>query len=447
MAEPAGYRDHGPGDDTRRHSSHKRTRGDDEHDVKYARRRYDGDDEKSISDERTRDSDYDHGPQNKRQEQQSNPATGSKSRSDHRSLARSPSPSPTRHHHSHHHHHHHRRHRPSAPPANTTPDELPFGSRRLLRSDLENFRSLLAQYLEIQKQKDMAALDEREVKGRWKSFVGKWNRGELAEGWYHPETLADARRNGLGAVAAVAATAAVGEQGDASSALRLLPPTLPHSRREREVSDGGSSSAMRLKEDEEEDDEDNENEDEDDDGYGPTLPPGDTSDASRSARRGPAIPNLQDLALRREAVDEERMSGVDQLRLARKADRAEQRERLEDLAPRADAGTRERRLEKRREVNDKMRGFRERSPGNVGEVGEAELMGGGGGGAGGGGDEIVEYKRVQEAARRRRSEREVRREEEARAKAAEREVRMEEYRRREESTMKVLRQIARERFG
>ncbi|XXG95641.1 hypothetical protein Hte_001910 [Hypoxylon texense] len=482
MAEPAGYRHHGPGDDTRRHSSHKRTRGEDEDYVKYARRRYDGDDEKSISgrrddgskrrslsprdgvqrekrhrnrrdayrrDERPRDSGYDDASRSKRQEQKSIPITGSKPRSDRRSLARSPSPPSTRHHHSHSHsrhhhqrHHHHRRHRSSAHPTDT-PDELPFGSRPLQRSDLENFRPLLAQYLEVQKQKDIAGMDEREVKGRWKSFVGKWNHGELAEGWYHPETLVEARRNGLGAAAP-----AGGEHGDASSSSRP-PPTVPSDRKGREGSDGGSSSAMRPKnEEEQEDDSDESGDDDDDDGYGPILPPGDSSDANaRSARRGPGIPSLQDLALRREAIDEERTNSIDQLRLARKADRAEQRERLDDLAPRADAGTRERRLEKRREVNDKLRGFRERSPGGVGEVGEAELMGGGGGGGGGADDSVAEYKRVQEAARRRRSEREVRREEEARAKAAEREVRMEEYRRREESTMQVLRQIARERFG
>lgn len=27
-------------------------------------------------------------------------------------------------------------------------------------------------------------MDKWEVKGWWKSFVGKWNRGELVEGWY-----------------------------------------------------------------------------------------------------------------------------------------------------------------------------------------------------------------------------------------------------------------------
>ncbi|KAI1777352.1 hypothetical protein F4818DRAFT_410016 [Hypoxylon cercidicola] len=426
MAEPASYRGYGQGD-TRRHSSHKRTRGDDEHGVKHVRRRYD-DDERSINgrhDDRSRRRSL--SPRDRSQRPKSHRSrhdayrqdegprdSDSNIRSDDRAPARSPSTSSMRHRS----HRHHRRHRSIH--ATNAPDELPFGSRLLVRSDLENFRPLFAQYLEIQKQKDITALDEREVKGRWKSFVGKWNHGELAEGWYSPETLTDARRN---------YTSVMAEQDTSSSR-----PPPPHNQRDREVSDGGSS-ATRPKE--EEDDDSEEEDEEDDDEYGPTLP----SNGDRSARHGPGVPSLQDLALRRETAEEERQRSVDALRLARKAERASQREKLEELAPRADAGTRERRLEKRREVNDKMRGFRERSPGAVGEVGETELMGGDADGG------VAEYKKAQEAARRRRSEREVRREEEARAKAAEREVRVEEYRRKEECTMQVLRQIARERFG
>ncbi|KAI0178647.1 hypothetical protein GGR52DRAFT_532947 [Hypoxylon sp. FL1284] len=447
MAEPRPYRGHGPGHDTRRHSSRKRTRGEDERDTRHAKRRYDGDEmsidgrrdnmqtRRSLSprdyegmsrqrshqsrhntyrrDERHRDCDSDYDldrtSQMRREEQPSD------SRSHHRTRARSPSTQ---------HHQRRRHHRSETYQPADVPDELPFGSRRLVRSDLENFRPLFAQYLEVQKQKDIAALDEREVRGRWKSFVGKWNHGSLAEGWYDPEMLAEARRNWDA------------NGWDASSRL----PPLPYARRDRERSDSGSSAA-RHKEGNE-DVEEKEESDAESDEYGPALPADDdTSDpASRSARHGPGIPSLQDLALRREQVEEDREHDVEQLRLARRADRTQQRERLDELVPRADAGTRERRLEKRREVNDKMRGFRERSPGAA-AVGEAELMGGNEA------DEVAEYKRTQEAARRRRSEREVRREEEARARAAEREDRVREYRRKEESTMQVLRQIARERFG
>lgn len=221
---------------------------------------------------------------------------------------------------------------------------------------------------------------------------------------------------------------------------RIVSVTSPSSRpsgQNRERLDGGNGSILSGGE---------ENEDEDDE-YGPTLPGSapaqsytrDHSDATRSTRHGPGIPNRQDLDLRRENAEEERTQHISDLRLARKADRTEQRARLEELVPRAEPGTRERQLEKKREVNEKMRGFRDKSPGGGAEVGEAELMGGG--------DSVAEYKRLKAVAERRKTEREVRREEEARIKAAEREDRVREYRRKEDDTMEVLKRIARERFG
>ncbi|KAI9655422.1 MAG: hypothetical protein M1829_000658 [Trizodia sp. TS-e1964] len=47
---------------------------------------------------------------------------------------------------------------------------------------------MFALYLDIQKQLILEELDPDEVRGRWKSFVGRWNRGDLAEGWYDPST-------------------------------------------------------------------------------------------------------------------------------------------------------------------------------------------------------------------------------------------------------------------
>ncbi|KAI0386290.1 hypothetical protein F5Y04DRAFT_289972 [Hypomontagnella monticulosa] len=383
MAEPSASRARGLGDD-RRHSGHKRersrTRGEDQDDARRVRRRYDGD--------RRRYS---------------------------RGESQEPSTSETRHHHNHRHHPSHRdddrrdrRPRRSSIPSSHTPNELPFGARPLTRSDLDAFRPLLARYLDVQKRRDIAMMDEREIRGRWKSFVGKWNRGDLAEGWYDPAMLAEAKNTGAGAHAR-----------DNREERTESPP--PHSRR----GDRDSAPSEEEEEGEEEDDE-----------YGPTLPPGSTR---TSGKHGPGIPTLQDLSAQREDAVEARIQDIEDLRFARKADRAEQRARLDELVPKADAGTRERRLEKRREVNEKMRGFRERSPGAA-EIGEAELMGGGG-------DGVAEYKRAKAAAERRRTEREVRREEEARAKAAEREERVREYRRKEEGTMEVLRRIARERFG
>ncbi|OTB11128.1 hypothetical protein K445DRAFT_322317 [Daldinia sp. EC12] len=448
MADASGYRDRGLGDN-RRHSNHKRTRGeirggdeDELDDAKRVKRRYDDYERGNREGREYRYDESRHSSRRSDSVSRQNNLSLREGREEYHSKSsfhsrRSPSMSSARHHHSSdHHHHHHHRHRRSSTPSTRTLNELPLGARALVRSDFETFKPLFAQYLEVQKRKDIATLDEREVKGRWKSFIGKWNRGELAEGWYSPETLLEATKAGFG-----------GSTGTRSITEDKNGPVKSPSERpsgySRERSRGGDGSIHSAGEEGDED------EDEDDDGYGPTLPGSapahthlrDQLDTTSSAKHGPGIPSRQDLDLRRENAEEERMQRISDLRLERKADRAEQRARLEELVPRAEPGTRERRLEKKREVNEKMRGFREKSPGAIGEVGEAELMGGGGD------DSIAEYKRLKAAAERRKTEREIRREEEARIRAAEREDRVKEYRRREEDTIEVLRRIARERFG
>ena len=110
--------------------------------------------------------------------------------------------------------------------------------------------------------------------------------------------------------------------------------------------------------------------------------------------------------------------------------------------PRAEAGTRERRLEKRRELNDKMRAFRDPSPGGGGdEMPDEEALGTGGSSS------VDDYKRMLATEKQRVSERQLRREEIARARAAEREERVRAYREREEGTIEKLRELARRRFG
>ena len=189
--------------------------------------------------------------------------------------------------------------------------------------------------------------------------------------------------------------------------------------------------------------------DEEDD-YGPSLP---AHSAGRS-RPGPAIPNLQDiqdragtfpriynvmtiLTIAEQAVEDEEHRR-DDLRHARKNDRKLQTERLDEIAPRAEPGTKERQLEKKREVAAANRAFREtRSPGAE-EVGERDMMGDNG---------IEGYKAQMKAAEKRKSERELRKEEASRARAAEREERVAEHRAKEEKTMDMLRALAKQRFG
>jgi len=51
---------------------------------------------------------------------------------------------------------------------------------------------------------------------------------------------------------------------------------------------------------------------------------------------------------------EDAATRMDDIRYARKLDRKEQKAALDELVPRAEAGTRERQLEKKKEVNEKM---------------------------------------------------------------------------------------------
>ncbi|KAL6409691.1 hypothetical protein AUP68_06079 [Ilyonectria robusta] len=250
--------------------------------------------------------------------------------------------------------HRHREHASRTADARVSAD-LPFSARQLSKLDLETFEPVFANYLSLQKQKEIEDMDDREVKGRWKSFVGKWNRGELAEGWYDPEMFARATAEDSG-----------------------------YSRR----------TYLKAKDD--------------------------------------------DLSLRAELDEEDKEASIAALREARKADRTLQKERLDELVPRAEAGTRERKLEKRQMVNEKMRSFRDKSPGM--EAGnEQQIMGGG--------DSIEEYKRAKQNEQRRKTEREIRREEVDRAKREEMEERRKAWKEREDGTVGMLRELARQRFG
>ena len=139
-----------------------------------------------------------------------------------------------------------------------------------------------------------------------------------------------------------------------------------------------------------------------------------------------------------ELCDEDRAHHIDDLRYARKLDRNAQKERLEEMVPRADPGSRERQLEKRREATATLHAFRkEKSPGAE-EVGEADLLGD---------DGIDGFKKQKKEAERKKNEREIRKEEILRVRAEEREERLQEVRAKEEKTMEMLKAIAKQRFG
>lgn len=51
---------------------------------------------------------------------------------------------------------------------------LPQNAGYISRHDIEMYRPIFALYLEVQKQLDVDEISEHEMKGRWRSFVGKW---------------------------------------------------------------------------------------------------------------------------------------------------------------------------------------------------------------------------------------------------------------------------------
>ncbi|KAL9022300.1 MAG: hypothetical protein Q9185_000542 [Variospora sp. 1 TL-2023] len=322
--------------------------------------------------------------------------------------------------------HHHRRHRSLSPrphshQAHHAPVTLPFHAQLLRKSDLKTYKPMFGLYLDIQKQLFLEDMEDREVRGRWKRFVGRWNRAELAEGWYDPETLRKAQ-------------ASVAADDDYRTTSR---PPLPRSARAREpgASDRHDSSS---------------GDDDDDDGYGPALPSDSDPRGPRITRRekqaGPSIPNLQDLQVQRasfyssELEAESATQDRSLLRHARKADRQLQKEHLEDLIPRAPAGTKDRQLERKAELRASNSAFASAKGDAVAEVPEADLMGDDEGGLEG-------YRKKKAEDERKKNDREVRREEILRARREEREERIRVYREKEGRTMEGLVALARARFG
>ncbi|KAL5932025.1 hypothetical protein ACKVV1_004014 [Pyricularia oryzae] len=369
-----------------------------------------------------------------------------------------------------HHHHHHRSHRrkrsrsPERPSSSkrsrptaasmmsdedgdaggtrTGPKQLPLGARALSRhGDYNAFEPLFANYLDLHHQVDVFELSGRELQQRWRSFVRRWNAGKLSEGWYDPEMFARVTKEWEGEDGKAARAAAATSRGTLS----------PDRMRRRSVS--GSTPPKRdtleagdvQRRAEQQHDEDEGGEDSDDE-YVPPLPPPAGAEVAlahgwndKRERQGPGIPSMQDLDVRHAEEEEAQLRSRDDIRLARRADRAEQKERLDEILPRAAAGTRERQLEKKRMVNEKMRGFREGSAGATEEAGDGELMGEGGG--------VSDYKAALAREQRKKTEREVRKEAEARAKVEELRQRMKRYQEKEERTIGALRELARQKFG
>ncbi|KAJ5382644.1 hypothetical protein N7517_000555 [Penicillium concentricum] len=308
--------------------------------------------------------------------------------------------------------HHERRHR-GAP---VKPVVLPYQARELSGRDLKAYEPMFGMYLDIQKGKHIEDLSEDEVKGRWKSFMQKWNRGELAEGWYDPVTLDKARKNA---------------EQEPEAGVRGGRESPDYTQGERAAAKAPQNPPI----------DDNDDDDEDDE-YGPSLPqPG---SGRGGAQAGPAIPTMQDLELKRESAIEDAMAARgesrDQYRAEIRSHKSALRQLEDEIAPRAEAGTRERQLEKKREVASSNRAFADSARGGSPEAARDEdLMGGG--------NEFSALKREKEKDQRKKNDREIRREEILRARTAEREERAQAYRQKEQETMGFLQALAKQRFG
>lgn len=188
--------------------------------------------------------------------------------------------------------------------------------------------------------------------------------------------------------------------------------------------------------------------DEEDD-FGPSLPRSVTGTSHLHYASGgvtsqsASIPSLQDLRARdeqaREDADRDRDEKRQGMRDERAADRRIQKGRLQEIAPRAEAGTRERMLENKREKADSNRAFAAAKDSGDVELRDEDVMGGA--------DSLGEVKRMKKENERRKNEREIRKEEILRARKAEREVRLAGLKEKEDKTMAMLKDIARARYG
>jgi hypothetical protein len=244
------------------------------------------------------------------------------------------------------------------------------------------------------------------------------NRGELAEGWYDPVTKQKADR--------------------ATSEARISRHSPPQGERLEHQHDQQEQRVAASQPVVEHDDSEDE--------YAPSMP-------TNTSRVGPKVPTIQDLQYRNgecldglhtplrahistELAEEDEIARRQDLRFDRKMDRNLQKERLEELNPRAEPGSRERQLEKKREKAGANRAFREEKSPGAEEVGESQLIGGEDG-----------IKAHIQATQRKKSERELRKEEILRAREAEREERLAHHRAKEDKTMEMLRGLARQRYG
>lgn len=209
----------------------------------------------------------------------------------------------------------------------------------------------------------------------------------------------------------------------------------------------------------------NDVDEDDDEDYGPNLPSRLQMPKSGGPSSSPAIPTMQDLELRKgmvlsilsqtypmltyppiESAIEDAIEARHEARKQHRAEihshKSEMRQIIEEVAPRAEPGTHERRMQKRQEASASNRAFADsRRGGSPGAAAPDEML------MGSGENDLAEMKKEQEKVQRKKNEREIRREEIMQARAAEREERVQQYRQKEEDTIGWLKTLAKQRFG
>jgi hypothetical protein len=139
-----------------------------------------------------------------------------------------------------------------------------------------------------------------------------------------------------------------------------------------------------------------------------------------------------------ELLDDDAAAAREEAYYERKNERKLESERLEELEPRADAASHERRLEKKRDIAAVHGSFRDAKSPGAEDIAESDLLGSEG---------IDAYRRRKKDEEMKKSERQLRREEVLRAKDDERKERLQTMKIKEDQTMDMLKALAEQRFG
>ncbi|KZT58380.1 hypothetical protein CALCODRAFT_244310 [Calocera cornea HHB12733] len=302
---------------------------------------------------------------------------------------------------------------PSPARSRTPPPDLPHGANEISESDYYAKNDEFRVWLRESKHKYFDELSGEKARSYFRKFVRAWNRGNL------PDTL----YKGIASTSIAPAQQTAFKWGFADKSNRAEREALERARGEvGSLTWGGAQRASSRA------------------GEGPGSGPGSGLEKKRvqgpslpGRVAGPSMPSAADLRLAQESTQE--LLSHDRS-LSLKQDRRQQKDRLEELAPR-EVG-RERMLEKKRERREGDRAFREggKGGGDEGlEVDEGRLMGG---------DSFQDRIRQRDAARGRFEEQKRAREREREAEVRERTSAM---RARESETMEMFKRMARERFG